>query len=218
MKSKIFTYSTNEVEVSWDMKRCIHAKECVNGLPEVFDITKKPWIDPEQSDDVSKLTNIIHKCPSGALQYRLLNSDEKEMPPPSNTLTITNNGPIYLQGDLHVVNAEGETLLKETRMAMCRCGKSSNKPFCDNSHIEADFQCGTSYNPERLELEPATKHGGELIVKLITNGAFVVDGTYVVQGDEAKTETSKRMSYCRCGHSSNPPFCDSTHRSIGFEA
>ena len=47
MDSKKFTYENDDIKVSWDLKRCIHAKECVHGLPEVFDITKKPWINPD---------------------------------------------------------------------------------------------------------------------------------------------------------------------------
>ena len=103
-------------------------------------------------------------------------------------------------------------------MALCRCGASSNKPFCDNSHIEADFKANSLYNPERLELEPTEELDGELTVKLVANGAFLVNGNYEVVGSENSIETAKKMSYCRCGASENKPFCDGSHRKIDFKA
>ncbi|MCH8124257.1 MAG: (4Fe-4S)-binding protein, partial [Bacteroidetes bacterium] len=36
MKSKVYTYEGEQVTVRYDVKRCIHAKECVSGLPQVF--------------------------------------------------------------------------------------------------------------------------------------------------------------------------------------
>ncbi len=218
MNSKIYSYATNEVEVTWDKHRCIHAKECVHGLPEVFDISKNPWIDPVKSGSIDALKKVIGACPSGALQYHLKNSSDSEVPDEVNSLTITKDGPIFLRGDIHIVDKEDQLLMKETRAAFCRCGASSNKPFCDNSHLGIEFKGGKNYNPERLETEPSTGKGGELTVKLVPNGAFVVEGDYVVEGENQTTETEKRMSFCRCGASSNKPFCDGSHRSIGFEA
>ncbi len=218
MESKKFTYENDEIKVSWDLKRCIHAKECVLGLPEVFDITKKPWINPDGTQDIEQLKAVIEKCPTGALHYELLKEDVVEEIPSVNKLVISEDGPIYLSGNIVLTNSDDEEIMRDTRMALCRCGASSNKPFCDNSHIEADFKANSLYNPERLELEPTEELGGELTVKLVANGAFLVNGNYEVVGSENSTETSKKMSYCRCGASSNKPFCDGSHRKIDFKA
>ncbi len=218
MNSKIHSYENNDIKVTWDQKRCIHAKECVHGLPSVFDIKNKPWINPDACNEYSELREVIERCPTGALHYEMKSSDVKEQPPAKNTISIQEDGPLYLYGELTMVDAEDAELMKDTRMALCRCGLSSNKPFCDNSHEDGDFRCGTSYNPERLELEPATEHGGELVVKLIANGPFVVQGNYELSGDGQSTGSSKKMSFCRCGHSENKPFCDGSHRQAGFEA
>jgi CDGSH-type Zn-finger protein/uncharacterized Fe-S cluster protein YjdI len=218
MDSKKYSYENKELEITWDLKRCIHAKECVHGSPDVFDPNKKPWIDPDKESDSQKLTETIEKCPTGALQYHFKNKDNPETPPSYNKITIDENGPLYVSGNIVLQDSEGNELLRETRLAFCRCGASSNKPLCDNSHIKAEFEAGTNYNPERLELEPLEKEGGELIIKLIDNAPFVVEGNYEVVGKEQSTKTSKKMSFCRCGASSNKPFCDGSHKQAGFKS
>tara|TARA_R110002124_G_scaffold208776_2_gene375088 strand:+ start:1336 stop:1995 length:660 start_codon:yes stop_codon:yes gene_type:complete len=216
MDSKIFSYENKELEVTWDLKRCIHAKECVHGLPHVFDPDKKPWIDLDQESDSEKIVETIQRCPTGALQYHFKHKENPETPPPTNTLTINADGPLYAHGNIVIQDAEGNEILRETRLAFCRCGKSSNKPLCDNSHIKAEFKADTSYNPERLELEPQENEGGELIIKLIENAPFVVEGNYEVIGGDQSTKTCKKMSFCRCGASENKPFCDGSHKKVGF--
>ncbi len=61
------TYAREEVDVSFDPEVCIHAANCVRGLPGVFDTTRKPWIVPDAAaaDDVVAQ---VARCPSGALQ------------------------------------------------------------------------------------------------------------------------------------------------------
>ncbi len=43
-------------------------------------------------------------------------------------------GPIWVRGGISVVSAEGEAYEVRNRVTLCRCGRSSNKPFCDGSH------------------------------------------------------------------------------------
>ena len=61
------TYAGKEVDVSFDPEVCIHAANCVRGLPGVFDTTHRPWIVPDAAaaDDVVAQ---VGRCPSGALQ------------------------------------------------------------------------------------------------------------------------------------------------------
>lgn len=63
-------YTGPLVNVSFDGEICQHAAECVRGMPEVFDTSKRPWIDPEMADTselADKLREVIRRCPSGAL-------------------------------------------------------------------------------------------------------------------------------------------------------
>ncbi len=55
---------------------------------------------------------------------------------------VNNNGPLRLEGDMTIVDAEGKVfgLAGRTVISLCRCGASENKPFCDGSHARVGFQ------------------------------------------------------------------------------
>lgn len=57
-------------------------------------------------------------------------------------VTIANNGPILVAGEFELFDAEGKPygLAGRTSVALCRCGHSQNKPFCDGSHKNCNFQ------------------------------------------------------------------------------
>jgi uncharacterized Fe-S cluster protein YjdI/CDGSH-type Zn-finger protein len=132
------TYRGAQVEVSFDADLCIHAAECVRGLPGVFDRNRRPWIVADNAADLD-LVAVIERCPSGALQYQHLDGSAAEQPASTTTVTPVENGPLLLRGALRVHGMDGvEQILP--RAALCRCGQSQNKPFCDNSHLEAGFQ------------------------------------------------------------------------------
>jgi uncharacterized Fe-S cluster protein YjdI/CDGSH-type Zn-finger protein len=132
------TYRGTDIEVSFDGDLCIHARECVRGLPAVFDRDRRPWVlaDNGPAEDVSR---VVERCPTGALQYRRFDGHPGEQTTATTTVTPVENGPLAVRGDL-VVRHEDGTLERLPRAALCRCGQSKNKPFCDNSHIEAGFQ------------------------------------------------------------------------------
>lgn len=50
------------------------------------------------------------------------------------------SGPLFVRGGIPVYSAEGTPYQVRNRMTLCRCGKSSNKPFCDGSHVAAEFR------------------------------------------------------------------------------
>ncbi len=49
-------------------------------------------------------------------------------------ITVADDGPNRLAGRIRVVDAEGNVLREADAVALCRCGQSSNKPFCDGTH------------------------------------------------------------------------------------
>ncbi len=57
-------------------------------------------------------------------------------------VTVINNGPIRLEGDFEIFDAAGNQfgLAGRTRISLCRCGKSGNKPFCDGQHGVVGFE------------------------------------------------------------------------------
>jgi len=50
------------------------------------------------------------------------------------------DGPYLLSGGVRVTDAEGNVLYEGERAALCRCGGSSNKPFCDGTHKKNGFR------------------------------------------------------------------------------
>ncbi|QGH33015.1 CDGSH iron-sulfur domain-containing protein [Gracilibacillus salitolerans] len=55
-------------------------------------------------------------------------------------LKVRDNGSILVTGDVELVDAEGNPFETKPKFSLCRCGASKNKPFCDGSHKEIDFQ------------------------------------------------------------------------------
>jgi uncharacterized Fe-S cluster protein YjdI len=127
-------YSSPEITIYFDSSRCIHAAECVRGLPAVFDSNARPWIRPNHAS-TAQIMEVIKRCPSGALQYENANG-VAEIPATPTTFRSLPDGQLEVRGDLLFQNANGE-LIPETRATLCTCGRSGNKPFCDNSHQKA---------------------------------------------------------------------------------
>lgn len=216
MKEKILTYDSEDIQVTYDVNRCIHAAECVAGLPKVFNPEQKPWIDADKAP-AGTIADVIEACPSGALQYNMKQLDRTESAPSHNRISLQKDGPVYMYGDIEVQDQKGNVVLKDTRFAFCRCGASGNKPACDNSHKKIDFEAGTE--ADRSKLPDATDGGGQkLIVKLMENGPAILEGTYTMESDSMAPQTSdKGVALCRCGASGSKPFCDGSHKDAGFK-
>ncbi len=217
--SKIHNYAGQQIDVSYDAKRCIHAAECVKRLSAVFDNQKRPWVQPDQAS-AEAIVETVHLCPSGALHYERKDGGEAEPAPAANTVQPVADGPVYVRGTLTLTNGSDEVTMRETRLALCRCGLSQNKPFCDNSHQKAEFRAPAGIvNPERQTSETLENPGGELTIKVNPNGSLRLTGNFaVLDADGESVFTSQRQWLCRCGGSQNKPFCDGTHKTNGFQA
>ncbi len=62
-------YTNGELIVQWNPEKCIHARECVKGLPKVFSHQSKPWINMQGASS-EEIKSVIDRCPSGALTYK----------------------------------------------------------------------------------------------------------------------------------------------------
>jgi uncharacterized Fe-S cluster protein YjdI/CDGSH-type Zn-finger protein len=130
------TYRGDAIEVTFDLDRCIHVGECLLSLPEVFDLQRRPWIAPGAADP-DTVAEAVERCPSGALQYRRLDSGAAETHA-STSVEPMRNGPLRITGEVRVRLEDGaEEVLP--RATLCRCGESSRKPFCDNTHLRNGF-------------------------------------------------------------------------------
>ena len=213
MKSKLYEYDGEKIKVTYNVARCIHVEECVKGLPGVFDRDRRPWVDPDAAD-ADEVAAVIERCPTGALQCERKDGGAQESAPSRNTVTVDPDGPLYLQGDIEVASPDGEVLLKDTRVALCRCGASKNKPLCDNTHVETGFEHSGTLG----KFGSASDIGpGTLRIVLVENGPMRLQGPAEIKGRE-ESVTTERATLCRCGGSNNKPFCDGTHLDIGFQS
>ena len=130
-------YAGEGVTVHWEPALCIHAANCLRHLPGVFDARRRPWVDLSGAN-AEDVIAAVRSCPTGALRYERTDGREPEAEEPTE-IEPRLHGPVYLRGNLRVVDSRGNVLREATRLALCRCGHSQNKPFCDLSHRAADF-------------------------------------------------------------------------------
>lgn len=217
---KTRTYEADDITVEYDLRRCIHSEECVRGLPGVFDPGRVPWIDPGRAD-ADAIARVVERCPTGALRYRRKDGAGDETPDARNLARVDPAGPIFVRGRIRL-ELPGGAVLKEARLALCRCGASSDKPFCDGSHAEVGFDdAGAILGGRLVPVEEAAGDadvGGSVTFKCTPDGPMLVKGPLRVEGTDGSVAEGVKGAFCRCGHSDTKPFCDGSHRDVGFKA
>ena len=200
---------TDDLTIHYDVRTCIHARACVLGLPKVFDPDARPWIMPENGT-TEDLISVIEACPSGALSYEN-KSGPNETKPKTNTARLWENGPVEIRGDIQIEGSE-----PRQRMLLCRCGKTANPPFCNNAHRKGFVASGLpEYRSDSDEDLAASD--GPLNVTVFENGPVEVKGNLEVIGSDGHRIARMTEAYfCRCGASGDKPFCDGSHKRIGF--
>jgi uncharacterized Fe-S cluster protein YjdI len=129
-------YAGEGIVVDWWPSLCFHSEVCVRSLPQVFDSTRRPWIDAHAAS-ADEVEATVARCPSGALRARRAGATAPEA---TVEVRASENGPLLLRGDVRVLAADGSVLFEGDRAALCRCGGSSNKPFCDGTHRTNGFR------------------------------------------------------------------------------
>lgn len=131
-------YTNGEITVYWQPKYCIHAGECFTRLPKVFKPTKKPWVDLYQAE-TEDIIKTVNACPTDALTFKWnkelsYSSDISDLQMNETIIKIKNKGPIIIKGKYKILDDNGDTIQKGESCALCGCGKSAKKPFCDGKH------------------------------------------------------------------------------------
>jgi len=139
MKEVVKEYSNEQITIFWKPKICIHAGECVKRLPKVYNPKRRPWIQIENAT-TQELKEQVMACPSGALSYKMIGIDTSDNKSQEVKVEALENGPLLVSGTLNVINSDGSREIKKRTTAFCRCGVSKNKPYCDGSHVEAEFK------------------------------------------------------------------------------
>jgi uncharacterized Fe-S cluster protein YjdI len=139
-------YTNGEITIVWKRSACIHATHCFVELPEVFDPAERPWINANGAS-TEKIIAQIKRCPTDALSFyyndpEKNNSDMENNKEEKNTVNIEilPNGPALVKATKISVDHKGEKSEKEEMVALCRCGASKTKPYCDGTHYSTKFE------------------------------------------------------------------------------
>ena len=125
-------YSNGEITVLWKPDLCIHSGICLKGLPKVFNLKQRPWvnINAASSEDIVQL---VRECPSKALSIKGVKFKEKQNPEVE--VKLIPGGPMIIKGGATVTDRSKTTVFNET-VSFCRCKRSRNYPYCDGTHAQ----------------------------------------------------------------------------------
>jgi len=155
-------YRNNEITVYWKPSACVHASYCYRELIEVFDPSRRPWVDMNGST-TEKIIEVVNLCPTDALTWKwndearnetvgndmvnhikfrrpelleALDAMEEEKPV---SVKVMTDGPIVLKGNFKISYDNTIKDVQEGIISICRCGASDHQPFCDGRHRKTGF-------------------------------------------------------------------------------
>ena len=212
MASKVETVRGPQATIRFEAARCIHSRHCVLDRPDVFGPNVEgEWIHPERASG-EEVAALAANCPSGAITCTRHDGRPDEAAPLVNTLSVRENGPLAVHAELMLPGGE-----RGLRATLCRCGASANKPYCDGSHAAAGFSA--SGEPPTKESKPLATRNGALTVSPQADGPLKLSGPLeLVSGTGRTINRTTEAFLCRCGASANKPYCDGSHKRIGFKS
>lgn len=213
-EKNVFDFPGTDIDVQWDGRLCIHIAECGNSSDELFVGGRDPWCIPNKLSKAD-VREVVERCPSGALTYRDKDG-ATETSATENFVTVVYSGPLYASGDLELEGAPQDMPGVRFRSALCRCGQSENKPFCDNSHLKVGFE---DYGAVGEKGEALKATGGKLRIKPLPDGPLLFNGNLTMRAGSGRVAwQGTKTALCRCGASKNKPFCDGSHKESGFQS
>ena len=129
-------YRGKRITIHDDREICSHSGVCTDNLSAVFRLGQEPWIDADGAD-AEVVMALVQRCPSGALSYSMEGAPTTEAPNEC-LITASKNGPYCVSGPVALAEDGAQPRFPE-RYALCRCGASKNKPFCDGTHWAVGF-------------------------------------------------------------------------------
>jgi CDGSH-type Zn-finger protein/uncharacterized Fe-S cluster protein YjdI len=216
MDEKRHVFASPEITVTWSRRRCTHVAECLRGLPAVFEAGRVPWIAPERAP-ADQVAEVVLRCPTGALHYQRHDGGAAEPVPATNTVVLDPDGPLYLEGDIELAAADGTVVFRDTRVALCRCGYTRNRPFCDASHWTAGFEDEGALGEGGTPAGGDAAAAGPLKVAFGAGGPLYLEGRFVLAGADGARRELDGAELCRCGVSRNRPFCDGSHTGTSLK-
>ena len=125
-------YTNGEITVLWKPESCIHSGICLRGLPKVFNIKKRPWIEVTAATS-EEVIQVVRQCPSKALSIKGVKFKDKINSEVE--VTLIPGGPLIIRGGATVSNRKNKEVFSET-VSFCRCSRSEKFPYCDGTHAQ----------------------------------------------------------------------------------
>lgn len=155
-------YSNDEITVYWKPSACVHASYCYRELIEVFDPSRRPWVDMKGAS-TERIIETVNMCPTEALTWKwndegknlhvgadqlnhvkfrrpeLMVRDRKEPPENPVSVKVMTDGPIVIKGNFILEYDGNRKEINDSIISVCRCGESDHQPFCDGKHRKIGF-------------------------------------------------------------------------------
>jgi CDGSH-type Zn-finger protein len=134
---RLDTYETEDITVLDNRGTCAHFGNCTDHLPQVFHASGEPFVTPKGGAP-DRIEAIVKECPSGALGFikdgARYQGEEREA-----EIVVAHNQSYWVRGGIELEGEPRNQGASLEHYALCRCGHSKNKPFCDGSHYYAGF-------------------------------------------------------------------------------
>ena len=139
LEDKNETYKGQKITIHDNRSLCAHAGYCTDNLASVFRMKQEPWIDPNAAS-VEEIIATIRSCPSGALSYTMDDAEKSRGEGASDpAIHVVPNGPYVVSGGVELADVTWGEGASKNEYTLCRCGASKNKPFCDGTHWDIEF-------------------------------------------------------------------------------
>ncbi len=159
------SYRGREITVYWKPSACIHASSCYRELIEVFNPSRRPWVDMEGAPE-ERIIETVNLCPTEALTWKwneeernsdvdrahtnhikwrrpeLYSQSGEDEDASSLTVRVLDEGPVMVEGSFSLICGGKSTIMKNTITSFCRCGQSKSQPYCDGEHRNIRFPEG----------------------------------------------------------------------------
>jgi CDGSH-type Zn-finger protein len=122
-----------------------------------------------------------------------------------NEVMVTAAGPLKVTGNITLVEEDG-TVTHANHLTLCRCGASKMKPICDDQHLDIEFfHAGTI---QRASDSMAVNRPQTVTITCVKDGPLKFRGYTRVFNRKGQEFLSMQTALCRCGKSTDKPFCD----------
>src|SRR5882672_3623831 len=135
---RVRVFEGDGVVLTDDTSLCTHAGHCADRFTDVWEMVRRTS-DPAVR---ARLQYMVDLCPSGRIAHAAVAATAPDEPELEPSIAVIRDGPLWVRGRIPVESADGTTYEVRNRVTLCRCGRSSNKPFCDGTHKVVGFRDG----------------------------------------------------------------------------